>query len=69
MKKQLERYINQQIYLIYLDRNGLTTKRTVRLLEIKNDQVKAYCLTKRAPRVFTIANILAIHPVVNPYVV
>jgi hypothetical protein len=31
----------------------------------KGSQVKAYCLAKRAPRVFVVDNILAIAPVVN----
>ncbi|MGG2969818.1 transcriptional regulator [Brevibacillus borstelensis] len=40
--------------------NGQTTKRTLRPLEIVGDRLKAYCTTRRAPRVFLIDNILAV---------
>lgn len=62
MKKQLQRAIDQRqhIQIIYLGINGQTTKRTLRPLEIVGDRMKAYCLTRRAPRVFLIDNILAV---------
>ncbi|MED4780359.1 WYL domain-containing protein [Brevibacillus choshinensis] len=44
--------------IIYLGGDGKTTQRTLRPLEIVGDRLKAYCLTKRAPRVFIIDNIL-----------
>ncbi|MBY0055004.1 WYL domain-containing protein [Brevibacillus agri] len=66
MKKQLQRAIDQHqhIQIIYLSSNGQTTKRTLRPLEIVGDRLKAYCLTRRAPRVFLIDNILACQAVV-----
>lgn len=62
MRKQLQRSIDQQhhIQIIYLGSNGQTTQRTVRPLEIVGDRLKAYCLTRRAPRVFLIDRILAV---------
>lgn len=67
MHKQLQRYINQQIDLIYIDRLGKTSKRTVLLKEIKGDRIKVYCLSKRAPRVFLNENILAVYPSTNKF--
>lgn len=66
MKKELQRSIGQQqhIEIIYLGSQGKASKRTIRPLEIVGDRLKAYCLTRRAPRVFVIDNILAIQQVV-----
>lgn len=66
MKRSLQRGIAQQqhIEIIYLGSQGSTSKRIIRPLEIAGDRLKAYCLTRRAPRVFVIDNILAIQPVV-----
>jgi len=70
MINQLRKYLSadQPIELIYMDRNGKTSQRVVRLLEIKGKSFKAYDLTKRAPRVFAIDSILAIQPVVKRHV-
>lgn len=67
MEKELQRAINQQqnVQIIYLGRTGQATRRTVRPHEIVGDRLKAYCLTRKAPRVFAIGNILAIQPVVT----
>lgn len=66
MVKKLQRAIEQQqhIQVIYLGRDGKTTIRTLRPLEVTEERLKAYCLTRRAPRVFLIDNILAVLPVV-----
>lgn len=66
MKKELQRAIGQQqhIEIIYLGSEGKATKRTIRPLQIAGDRLKAYCLQRRAPRVFIIDSILAIQPVV-----
>lgn len=66
MVKKLQRAIEQQqhIQVIYLGRDGKTTIRTLRPLEVTEERLKAYCLTRRAPRVFLIDNILAVQPVV-----
>lgn len=64
---QLRKYLtlDQPIEMIYLDRYGKTSKRTVRFLELKADRIKAYCFCRRAPRVFSLENILAVQPVVK----
>lgn len=67
MLREVEKYLRngQLIEIIYLDRNGHTSKRTLRLHSIKDNQLKAYCLTRNAYRVFSIENILAVVPVVS----
>lgn len=67
MEKELQRTIElqQHIQIIYLGREGQTTMRTLRPLEVVGDRLKAYCFTRKAPRVFGIGNILAIQPVVS----
>lgn len=67
MRKQLQRAISRQlqIQIIYLDRSGRTTMRRLRPLEIAGDRLKAYCFTRRAPRVFLIDNILALQPLAD----
>ncbi|RNB90142.1 WYL domain-containing protein [Brevibacillus nitrificans] len=67
MVKELQRAIDHQqhIQIIYLGREGQTTMRTLRPMEVTGDRLKAYCLTRKAPRVFVIDNILAVAPAVS----
>jgi predicted DNA-binding transcriptional regulator YafY len=51
------------VEIIYVDRRGRVTKRALRILAIKDERLKAYCFVRRAPRVFNMANILAVSPV------
>ncbi|MGG1658851.1 WYL domain-containing protein [Brevibacillus sp. NRS-1366] len=71
MVKELQRAIKHQqhIQVIYLGRDGKTTMRTLRPLEVTEERLKAYCLTRKAPRVFAIDNILAAEPVVSDHAV
>jgi len=64
MIQHLRKFLSMKrpIELIYINRDGKTSKRTVRVLEIKDRHIKAFCLTSRAPRVFLIENILAFVP-------
>lgn len=64
MLRDMQRHLaaNRLVEIIYLDRHGRTTKRTVRLREISNGRVKAYCFALRAFRVFAVENILAVAP-------
>ncbi len=67
MLGDLQRYMNSDhlVEIIYLDRHGRTSKRMVRIHEISSGRVKAYCFARRAFRVFSVDNILAVAPVVN----
>ncbi|MED1960741.1 WYL domain-containing protein [Brevibacillus formosus] len=59
--------MNQQLHIqiIYLGNNKKSSQRTLRPLAIVGDRMKAYCLTRKAPRFFVIDNILAVEPVVS----
>lgn len=67
MEKELQRAISQQqnVQIIYIGSNDQATQRTIRPIEVLGNRLKAYCLTRKAPRVFVIGNILAIQPVVT----
>lgn len=71
MEKELQRAINQQLHIqiIYLGKEGKTTQRTLRPIEIVGDRLKAYCLARKAPRIFVIDNILAVQTVVSSHAV
>ncbi|QQE74488.1 WYL domain-containing protein [Brevibacillus composti] len=64
MLNQLKKYLSagQIVEVIYQDRYGKISKRPLRLQAIEGPRIKAYCLTRRAPRVFHIDNILAVFP-------
>lgn len=64
MQHELQKYSvsGQLVEIIYLDRYGQTSKRTLRLHAVEGQSVKAYCLSRRAYRVFKIENILAVYP-------
>lgn len=64
MLRELKKYlaISQPVDLIYLDRHGQTSKRTVRLLSVGELMLRAYCLSRHGYRVFKIENILAVCP-------
>ncbi|USG65836.1 WYL domain-containing protein [Brevibacillus ruminantium] len=64
MINEMKKYLSagQLVEIIYQDRSGKISKRTLRLQAIIGSKIKAYCLTRRAPRVFDIENILAVSP-------
>jgi len=61
--KELQRAIEHQqhIRVIYLGRDGKTTMRTLRPLEVTEERLKAYCFIRRAPRVFVIDTYLLLN--------
>ncbi|RAV18849.1 hypothetical protein DQG23_24275 [Paenibacillus contaminans] len=59
----MQKYVGQVVELVYLDRRGKITQRRVEVREVAEEIVKAYCLVQRGPRIFRVANILAIQPV------
>jgi predicted DNA-binding transcriptional regulator YafY len=62
--RELQRYQAQQqvVELIYLNRSGQISKRAVRIYSVDGERIKAFCYSRRAFRVFTIGNILAVVP-------
>lgn len=49
--------------MIYIDSDGMITKRRVRLLKIRQDSVTAYCFMRQERRTFRIDRILSVLPV------
>ncbi|MBP1934245.1 WYL domain-containing protein [Ammoniphilus resinae] len=64
MMYDLHRYLNteQLVEIIYQDRLGQITQRKLKLISIEGNRLKAYCLSRRAVRSFSIPNILAVFP-------
>lgn len=65
MRQDIEKYLvtGQVVEMIYLDRRGFASKRKIRLYSLQGNHVKAYCLTRKAYRIFLLDHILAIYPV------
>ncbi|MHC0036934.1 hypothetical protein [Pseudoneobacillus sp. C159] len=53
--------------LIYISKDGSISQRFIRLKEIQDDQIVAYCLLRKKYRMFKLSNILAITPVRKKY--
>jgi hypothetical protein len=60
--KTLDKYIGIPIEMIYQGRDGKITQRRIEIRSIKDNLVRAYCLTHKGPRVFKLENILAAFP-------
>lgn len=59
----MQKYTGQVIDMIYMDRHGRFTRRRVHVRSVQDGMVRAFDLTKRAPRVFTASRIMAIVPI------
>ncbi|OXM84278.1 hypothetical protein [Paenibacillus rigui] len=59
----MDKYVGQTIEIIYLSKGGELTQRRVEVISVIGGVMKAKCLQRNAPRVFTIDNILAVQPV------
>ncbi|WP_445506400.1 WYL domain-containing protein [Niallia sp. 03190] len=60
MNQQLEKALKNKraIEIIYESKNNFT-KRTILVKEVNRTYIKAYCLTKKQPRIFKIDSFLA----------
>lgn len=56
----MERYMGKVVQLIYIDRKRQVSIRDVRIMSVKGELIKAYCLTAKAYRIFNICNIVDI---------
>jgi len=59
----VKKYINQVVEIIYMDRNGQITQRSIHIHVIRNGLIRATCLQTGAPRAFRTEQILALCPV------
>ncbi len=60
--KLLNHAVHEKIKLemIYMARNGKVSQRFVRVLEIREDHILAYCFYRKRVRTFKIENILSV---------
>lgn len=59
------KYIGRTVEIIYLDKQNNITKRQIRVKSMCDGFIKAYCFGSKGPRIFLIANILAVQPVIH----
>jgi predicted DNA-binding transcriptional regulator YafY len=53
------------IQMIYLTKDGSISQRIIRVKEINQDKITAYCYLRKNYRIFNISNILSLSPVQN----
>lgn len=58
----MEKYIGRMVEIIYQDREDNLSQRRIKVESVRDGKVKAFCFTAGAPRIFTMANILAAMP-------
>lgn len=56
---------NDEVDIIYLAKNGQVSQRRIKVLQINEDLIKAYCYLRRSNRTFKITNILAFVPTIS----
>ncbi|MCU6795142.1 hypothetical protein OB236_23835 [Paenibacillus sp. WQ 127069] len=62
MGKEIIKHIGKTIEIIYVGAEGQITQRLIEVRSVKSGNVNAYCLQRKALRVFRIYNILAVQP-------
>ncbi|SDD29149.1 hypothetical protein SAMN02799630_02820 [Paenibacillus sp. UNCCL117] len=65
----MQKYVGHVVEIIYLGRDGKITQRKIEIRGVAGGVVKAYCLQRKAPRVFRLDSILAVQPVVSMHAV
>jgi len=56
----MEKYIGRMVVIVYVDKNGSFSKRTIRVLGVRSGTVSAFDADKRQPRSFELGRILAV---------
>jgi len=62
MSAKYEKYVGRVMVIIYQDRAGRLTQRRILIRSVSNGRLRAYDLTRRAPRLFDTSRILAADP-------
>lgn len=65
MKGLFQRSINnkEKIIIFYIDNNNQVTERYIRVLNIKDNYILAYCYYRKQVRTFKVDNVLSAGPV------
>lgn len=53
---------NRAAEIIYIDKNGKMSQRTIYIKKLDENKVTAYCMMRKQNRVFAVDNILAVMP-------
>ncbi|GAB2720646.1 hypothetical protein ACFQWB_11665 [Paenibacillus thermoaerophilus] len=59
------KYVGHAVTIIYVDRKGAITQRSIRVQAVRDGKVKAYDITRGAPRLFAEERILAVRPMAS----
>ncbi|CAM4028021.1 WYL domain-containing protein [Lederbergia lenta] len=51
-----------KIEMIYLSNDGTVSQRTIKVLKVTNESIKAYCYYRKKFRTFKLTNILSVGP-------
>jgi len=60
----VEKYVGRTVVIVYMDRKGRFSKRTIRIIRIESGIVHAFDVSRNGPRRFDRDRILAAEPVV-----
>lgn len=65
MRTELQKAMKNRetIFIMYMAKDHVITKRRVKVLKLSGDTFTAYCFTRRAKRTFRIQNVLAVAPI------
>lgn len=55
--------VGQTIEIIYQDKTGKITQRKIEVIGIRDDRIRATCLTSGSPRIFLKSSVLSWQPV------
>lgn len=56
------KWVGRMAAMIYMDSQGNMTQRRIRILAVRSRYIQAYCLERRAPRLFRRENVLSLLP-------
>lgn len=54
---------NQLLDIMYIAKDGVISKRRIKIVKLIGEKFQAYCFTKNAKRTFIIDSVLAVAPV------
>ena len=65
MKEQLVKAMqrNQLLKMMYMAKDGIVSKRHIKIIKIVGVSFQAYCFTRKAKRTFMIDSVLAVVPI------
>ena len=67
VRKELlkSKMFNQSLDMMYMAKDGVISKRRIKVIQVGEDSFRAYCYLRRSRRTFRIDNVLALVPVIQ----